>query len=61
MRGTRECECAKRRMKNENEAEYEGPRTNRRRELLMPTVEMWRRGGKEPKTSEGCNRGSGIV
>ena len=47
---------------NEDEAENEGPRTNRRGEVLMSTVEMGRRGGKEPKRVKGaCSRGSGIV
>ena len=34
---------------NEDEAENEGPRTNRRGQVLMSSVEMGRRGGKEPK------------
>jgi hypothetical protein len=32
--------------KNENEAENEGPRTNRGGEVLMSSVKMGRRGGK---------------
>ena len=34
---------------NEDEAENEGPRTSRRGEVLMSTMEMERRGEKEPK------------
>jgi hypothetical protein len=39
---------------NEDEAENEGPRTNRRGEVLMSSVKMWRRGGRAIKTSERC-------
>ena len=47
---------------DEDEAENEGPRTNRRGEVLMSTVEMGiEERGKATKTCEGCNRGSGIV
>ena len=42
---------------NEDEAEIEGPRTNRRGEVLMSTVEMGRRGGKEPKRVKGAAGG----
>ena len=39
---------------NEDEAENEGPRTNRRGEVLMSTVEMGGRGRKEPKRVKGA-------
>jgi hypothetical protein len=39
---------------DEDEDENEGPRTNRRGEVLMSTVEMGRRGGKEPKRVKGA-------
>ena len=42
---------------NENDAENEGPRTNRRGELLISTVEIWRRGEKEPKRVKGAAGG----
>jgi hypothetical protein len=42
---------------NEDEAENEGPRTNGRGEVLMSTVEMGRRGGKEPKRVKGAAGG----
>jgi hypothetical protein len=42
------------RNENEDEAENEGPRTNGRGEVLMSTVEMGRRVGKEPKRVKGA-------
>ena len=42
---------------NEDEAENDGPRTNRRGEVLMSTVEMVRRGGKQPKRVKGAAGG----
>ena len=38
---------------NEDEAENEGPRTNRRGEVLMSSVKMWRRGGEQSKQVKG--------
>jgi hypothetical protein len=39
---------------NEDEAENEGPRTNRRGEVLMSSVKMWRRGGEQSKQVKGA-------
>ena len=39
---------------NEDEAENEGPRTNRRGEVLMSRVKMWRRGGEQSKQVKGA-------
>ena len=39
---------------NEDEAENEGPRTNIRGEVVMSSVEMGRRGGKQPKQVKGA-------
>ena len=39
---------------NENEAEDEGPRTNRRGEVLMSSVEMGRREGRQSKRVKGA-------
>ena len=39
---------------NEDEAENEGPRTNRRGEVLMSSVKMGRRGGEQSKQVKGA-------
>ena len=39
---------------NEDEAENEGPRTNRRGEVLMSSVEMGRREGRQSKRVKGA-------
>ena len=40
--------------KDENKAEDEGPRTNGREQVLMSSVEMGRRGGKQPNQVKGA-------